>query len=442
MVGLAVFDAGIGAWAIKYVYNSWRPVTAIRDCAAWSPNFTTCDLTWSSLIVTPPHPDYVAGHPAFSGAAATALAGVLGTDNVTFTSTSAAYCNGGQPTYGSIGNVNGCRLNGALYLIATAGCANGATPTHDVDGNVNGCTLNGVAQSVIGGDCNNAGSQPVLNADYTANPLYNASPLICPIAETYTSLSQASAGFLGAEFSRVVGGIHTPAAVEDAVALGNNIGGLGQVIQTAATGAGALTAQSMTWTHPVAALALNNGLLLVGVSAGSRTPVVTSVTYGGIPLTRLGAQASSRWSDARIEVELWYLLAPQAGQATVSVSLAQSVPVVVGAVTFNGVNQTAPFGQLIGGSADSDQACVTLANETAPMVASVMALGHDVGTISPGNGLTLAWSANSNPNNVSGVHTVVGTGMVGPSAPAATICENFRREADWTMLAVPLKSAF
>jgi hypothetical protein len=224
MTGIAMTDAGAGAWAIKYDYNSWRPVTAIQDCAAWSPNFTSCDPNWSSLIATPPHPDYVAGHPAFSGAAATALADVLGTDSVTFTVTSNTYCNGGAATFGSVGNVNGCTLNGVFYSIATAGCANGATPTYDADGNVNGCALNGVAQSVTGGDCNNAGSEPVLNADYTANPLYNDSPLICPVAETYTSLSQASGGYLGAEFSRVVGGIHTPAAVEQALALGSAIG--------------------------------------------------------------------------------------------------------------------------------------------------------------------------------------------------------------------------
>jgi hypothetical protein len=224
MAGLALDDAGIGAWAIKYEDNAWRPVTAIQDCAAWSPYFTTCDPIWSSLIVTPPHPDYVAGHPAFSGAAATALAAVLGTDNVTFTSTSNTYCNGGSATHDSLGNVISCTLNSVTYSIATAGCANGATPTYDSAGTLVGCTLNGTAQSVVGGGCNNASSQPVLNPDYTANPLYNKSPLICPIAETYASLSQASGGFLGAEFSRVVGGIHTPAAVEQALALGNGIG--------------------------------------------------------------------------------------------------------------------------------------------------------------------------------------------------------------------------
>ncbi|MBV8088344.1 MAG: vanadium-dependent haloperoxidase [Alphaproteobacteria bacterium] len=223
-VGLALHAAGIGAWAIKYQDVAWRPVTAIQDCAAWSSYFSSCDAVWASLIALPPHPDYVAGHPAFSGAAATALAAVLGSDTVTFTSTSNAYCNGGLTTRDSLGNVVSCTLNGTVYSIAAAECANGGTLVYDAAGTVTGCTLTGIPQTVIGGGCNNAGLVSVLNSDYTANPAYNRSPLICPIAETYTSLSQASGGFLGAEFSRVVGGIHTPAAVVQALALGNAIG--------------------------------------------------------------------------------------------------------------------------------------------------------------------------------------------------------------------------
>ena len=56
------------------------------------------------------------------------------------------------------------------------------------------------------------------------DPQYNASPLICPITEVFSSFSQASSGHLGAEFSRVAGGIHTPIAVENATTLGNAIG--------------------------------------------------------------------------------------------------------------------------------------------------------------------------------------------------------------------------
>jgi hypothetical protein len=223
MVGLALHHAGIGTWAIKYKNLAWRPATAIQFSSSWNSYFTTSDATWSSLIALPPHPDYVAGHPAFSGAAATILADVLGTDSVTFTSTSTSYCNGGAATRNSRGNVRYCTLNGLTYSVPTV-CANGATATYDGDPFfpiLIGCTLNGVPQSLTGGSCNNVGSQPVLNANFTANPLYNASPLVCTIAETYTSLSQAS---VGAEVSRIVGGIHTPAAVTQALSLGNNVG--------------------------------------------------------------------------------------------------------------------------------------------------------------------------------------------------------------------------
>jgi hypothetical protein len=224
-VGMATYAAGIGAWNIKYINLAWRPVDAIRSTASWNSFFTTSDPAWRSLIALPPHPDYIAGHPAFSGGSATALATVIRTDNVTFTSTSNNYCNGGATSRNSYGNVMSCALNGVTYSVPTI-CANG-TPVYDGDPffpTLIACTAGNIPQSITGGDCNNSGSQPPLNADYTANPLYNGSPLICVIAETYTSLSQASSGFLGAAFSRVVGGIHTPNAVTQATTLGNAVG--------------------------------------------------------------------------------------------------------------------------------------------------------------------------------------------------------------------------
>jgi hypothetical protein len=47
------------------------------------------------LIATPPHPDYVAGHPTFSQAAATVLDDFFGTDDISFCSTSLPYTNAG-----------------------------------------------------------------------------------------------------------------------------------------------------------------------------------------------------------------------------------------------------------------------------------------------------------------------------------------------------------
>ena len=112
LAGIAMDDAGIATWETKYNYNSWRPFSAIQDCSGWNANFTTCDASWSSLIATPPHPDYLAGHPAFSGAAATALDAALGTDNIAFTSTSDAYCNAGTTMTDAEGHIIGCTLDG------------------------------------------------------------------------------------------------------------------------------------------------------------------------------------------------------------------------------------------------------------------------------------------------------------------------------------------
>ncbi len=99
MIGVGMADAGIAAWQSKYDYLLWRPQDAIRDCADnWNAGFTTCDPSWTSLIATPPHPDYLAGHPTFSYAAAGVLEGFFADGITEFCSTSDAYANGpGNP---------------------------------------------------------------------------------------------------------------------------------------------------------------------------------------------------------------------------------------------------------------------------------------------------------------------------------------------------------
>src|SRR6184192_4529370 len=77
LLNIAMGDAAICAWDAKYEFHFWRPVTAI--------NYVEPELNWMSFIVTPPFPDYVSGHSAFSGAAATVLPLFYGTDNLPFT---------------------------------------------------------------------------------------------------------------------------------------------------------------------------------------------------------------------------------------------------------------------------------------------------------------------------------------------------------------------
>lgn len=242
LVGEAENDAGIAAWDLKYAQDLWRPVTAITDCSGgngsgWSGgNFTTCDPTWTSLIATPPHPDYVAGHPAFSGAAATVLDNFFGTDNLGFTSMSDTYCNGGTAWRAASSNlITACTVTTGVFatmgntIYGTPGSGPGSCSdlggTPGVSGSNNTCTLNGTTYTYqttnTAGGCNDI----VTGAENASvDPTMNDSPLICPITESFTSISDASSGPNGSAFSRIVGGIHTPFAVADALALGNSIG--------------------------------------------------------------------------------------------------------------------------------------------------------------------------------------------------------------------------
>jgi hypothetical protein len=238
LVGEAEEDAGIATWGVKYADNLWRPVTAITSCtatASWNAAFTACDPTWSSLIVTPPHPDYVAGHPAFSGAASKVLENYFGTDDVSFGSTSNSYCNGGGAS--SVRSTSGvaivaCTVPAGTNKYAYTGLATIYSFATDTGlSSTSGCTDGGGTLGTSGSltTCRIGTTVYVYNpavpgCNDIVNGGRNDSPLICPITEEFSSFSAASEGPDGAEYSRVAGGIHTPFSVQDAATLGSGVG--------------------------------------------------------------------------------------------------------------------------------------------------------------------------------------------------------------------------
>ena len=268
-----------------------------------------------------------------------------------------------------------------------------------------------------------------------------------PALPTTLSYATFTAAAVEAGQSRLFGGIHFADDNTAGQALGTLIGQQawakaqmlfdGGLAQGSASYATAPWAQAVSWSHTVEAL--SNRLLLVAVADKDISTAAYSVTYAGIALTRLGIQDDPDTNNN--QVELWYLVAPPVGQATVSVKLIKSSPLVAGAMTFNGVNQATPFGVLRAAHGDSSNACVTLANESAPLVASVLAVNADAGTITPGAGQSLRWSAGNDPYGCSRDPNIIGTAMVGPGAPMASICQTFPRATDWNLLAVPLKPA-
>ncbi|WP_019498841.1 vanadium-dependent haloperoxidase [Pseudanabaena sp. PCC 6802] len=84
LLNMAMADSAIAAWDAKYTYNSWRPITAIRQADLDNNPATIADPTWDSLIATPPFPEYISGHSTFSGAADAILSNFFG-DNANFT---------------------------------------------------------------------------------------------------------------------------------------------------------------------------------------------------------------------------------------------------------------------------------------------------------------------------------------------------------------------
>jgi membrane-associated phospholipid phosphatase len=92
LVDIALADAGIEAWNVKYAYNTARPVTIIRDGASGLNPGITADPTWSPLWSTPAFPSYISGHSTFSASAAAVLTAIYG-KNFAFTDS-------GDPTVG------------------------------------------------------------------------------------------------------------------------------------------------------------------------------------------------------------------------------------------------------------------------------------------------------------------------------------------------------
>lgn len=86
LMNIAEADAHIANQHYKYVYNFWRPVTAIRWEDDGNPH-TASDPAWRPFLVTPTYPDYPSALCSGVGAATAVLRRFLGTDKVAFTRT-------------------------------------------------------------------------------------------------------------------------------------------------------------------------------------------------------------------------------------------------------------------------------------------------------------------------------------------------------------------
>ena len=84
MMNAAMHDGLQTSHSSKYVYNLWRPVTAIVNALDDTNAATIPDPTWVPLLTTPPYPSHASNVACIGTSAARALAKVLGNDQIPF----------------------------------------------------------------------------------------------------------------------------------------------------------------------------------------------------------------------------------------------------------------------------------------------------------------------------------------------------------------------
>jgi hypothetical protein len=190
-------------------------------------------------------------------------------------------------------------------------------------------------------------------------------------------------------------------------------------------------ASRLTWLHPVGAGA--NRLLVVGVSIKGDKDTVTALSYGGVPLTFLGA----RGDQGSARVELWYLIAPASGWWPVSVNLSGSAEFVAGAETFYGVDQATPLGGFMANGSNGNGASdpsVVVTNAAGDLVIAVLAVGDGPGQLTPAATQAQKWIGWWGSG-------LAGAGAIAPGADTVTMGWTKTADANWAIGAVAVKPA-
>ncbi|MBE2179563.1 MAG: DUF11 domain-containing protein, partial [Chthoniobacterales bacterium] len=205
--------------------------------------------------------------------------------------------------------------------------------------------------------------------------------------------------------------------------------------QSTTTAVGATNATSISATHVVGAG--TNRLLMVGVSFeddNTSGMTISSVTYGTNTLTR----AIQRSSSQEAKGEIWYMLNPPVGSATVTVTasgVASSDSMAFGATSFVGVNQSTPFGTFAGNTGTGTNASVSVGSAVGDLVYAMLALDDARTATTSQNSL---WNVFTETANSDGVRSAGSTA----SGAAGNVNMSWTVGSDsWAAMGVSIKPA-
>jgi len=82
VANMAIADALIAGWRVKYDVHNWRPQQAIQRADTDGNRATHKQLDWEPLVPNPAYGDYVSGHSLVSGAFGQAMGRLFGPNRI------------------------------------------------------------------------------------------------------------------------------------------------------------------------------------------------------------------------------------------------------------------------------------------------------------------------------------------------------------------------
>jgi hypothetical protein len=201
------------------------------------------------------------------------------------------------------------------------------------------------------------------------------------------------------------------------------------------------SSSTFSWSHTTGSG--SNRIMIVGVSVKllSGNEKVSSVSYGAQSLTFLRADIDS---GSNIRSEIWYVVGPNTGTNTVTVTLSTNQKAAGGSVTYSGVSQTppAPADSSGGtGSSNSPSASITVSTSNSFLVGQLAVRwpGNPVPSVtSEGTGQTMRWDNTSMYSTGISNNRSHGSEM-GPVTGNQTMSWQLNGSADWAVSIVALK---
>lgn len=392
---LAVLSNALNAKTASALQACTSPTTISLDggTAAYCGTLDTSTYDWSLTSTgTAPNPN---GGPALTHTLHRTV-GVRGiSDGASVSAWSRFYQDTSDPTDCLV--LDGVTIPGSVAVNNCVTLKNGAkitgsTTSVDVGGNVTivGSSASSSARSAGTGSGWTSSSNIV-----SSNNLYATSTISA--SSTSANLDATNFGFSIPSGNMIVG---IAASIERKEASGAPA----ITYDTATSGTSATAGTTLSWSHTVASQ--SNRVLVVGVTAEhtSSSCQASSVSYGSQAMTKI-TQSVAGTSTYQCS-SLWYLLAPTAGTANVTVTYQSSITnKTAGAVGLYNVNQAAPdasSSSFNNGGATSTSVTTVAANS---WVVDVFGSGQAVGDLAAGTGQTGRWTRDSGSTQSSGMST-------------------------------------